>query len=133
MLTPGTYDLATLAITTALTNSAQTAIVDLEGMSAANLLFEMLGGTGGTSIAALVQTSFDDGNTWLDVARADFLTTAGKIRCVVENDAALGMTAYVALAAQGVNNGLLGDRLRAVITSVGTYTNTSLAVRASVH
>jgi hypothetical protein len=133
MLTPGTYDLATLAITTALANSAQTPIVDLAGMSAANLLFEMLGGTGGTSIDALVQTSFDDGTTWLDVARATFLTVAGKKRCVLQNDAPLGMTAYAALAAEGVNDGLLGDRLRAVITTVGTYSNTTLSVRASVH
>lgn len=133
MLTPGTYDLATLGITTALTNSAQTPLTDLDGMAAANIVAELLGATAGTSISALVQTTFDDGTTWLDVARFDFTTTAGKKYAVLQAVAAKGVTSYAALAAEGVNDGLLGDRLRAVITSVGTYTNTTLNVRASVH
>lgn len=132
-MTPGVYDLATLSITTALTNSAQTAIDGLDGMSGANLLFEMLGGTGGSAITAVVQTSFDDGTTWLDVARVDFATTAGKKYCNLQTAAAKAMTAYAALGSEGVNDGLLGDRVRAVITSTGTYSNTTLAVRAAVH
>jgi hypothetical protein len=133
MVNPGTYDLCTLAITTALTNSAQTPIVDLDGMAAANLLFELIGGTGGGTISALVQTSFDDGNTWLDISLKTYTNTAVKTRCVLENNAAAAMVDYAALVATGVNNGLLGDRLRAVITSTGTYTNTNLSIRASVH
>lgn len=132
MFNPGTYDLFTLAITTALTNSAQTPIIDLDGMSSANILFELLGGAGGTSINALVQTSFDDGVTWLDVALKTYANTAVKTRCVLETRAAMAMTDYAALTVTGANNGLLGDRLRAVITSVGVYTNTTLNIRASV-
>jgi hypothetical protein len=40
--------------------------------------------------------------------------------------------AYAALASAGVNDGLLGNQLRVVITSVGTYANTTLSVRASL-
>lgn len=133
MLTPGTYDLCTLAITSALTNSAQTWIANLDGMSAANILVELLGATGGTSVSVLIQTSFDDGTTPLDIARCDFTTTPGKKYCNLQTAIAKAITAYAALAAEGVNDGLLGDRLRVSVTSVGNYTNTTLAVRASVH
>lgn len=133
MLTPGTYDLATLAITTALTNSAQSWVVDLDGMSAANILVELLGATGGTSLSVLVQTSFDDGTTPLDIARFDFTTTPGKKYCNLQTMVAKAITAYAALAAEGINDCLLGDRLRVSVTSVGIYTNTTLNVRASVH
>ena len=137
MVTPGVYDLAALAITTALTNSAQTAITGLYGMSVANIVAELLGGTGGTTIVGVVQTTFD-GTVWLDVARFDFNTadsppSAGKKYCVLQTNAAKAVSQYAALAAEGVNDGLLGDRLRAVLTSTGTYTDTTLSIRAAVH
>ena len=137
MVTPGVYDLAAIAITTALANSAQTPIINLSGMSAANIVAELLGGTGGTTIAGIVQTSFD-GTVWLDVARFDFNTAdsppaAGKKFCVLQTNAAKAVTGYAALAAEGVNDGLLGDRLRAVLTSTGTYTDTTLSIRVAVH
>ncbi len=137
MVTPGVYVLAATAITTALTNSAQTAITSLDGMSSANLVAELLGGTAGTTIVGLVQTSFD-GTVWLDVARFDFNTadsppTAGKKYCVLQTNAAKSVTEYAALAVEGMNDGLLGDRLRAVLTSTGTYTDTTLSIRAAVH
>ena len=125
---PGVFVLAALAITTPLTAQAQSPIVDLDGISAANLLCEMVGGTGGTSVDVLVQTTFDGGNTWLDVAHFSFTNTAGKKFATLNALASKGVTAYAALAAEGVNDGLLGDQLRGVITSVGTYTNTTVAL-----
>lgn len=133
MVTPGVYTLAATAVTTALTNSVQTAIDSLDGMAAANIVMEMLGGTGGSTIVGIVQTTFDAGTTWLDVARFDFASTAGKKSVTLQTNAAKGVTAYAALAAEGVNDGLLGDELRAVITSTGTYTSTTISIRASVH
>ena len=133
MLNPGVYTLCSAAITAAITGQAQTAIVDLDGMAAANLLCELLGGSGGSTIQALVQTSFDGGTTWLDVARFDFATTAGKKFANLQSAAAKAITAYAALSSEGVNDGLLGDRLRAVLTTTGTYANTTLTVRAAVH
>jgi hypothetical protein len=133
MISPANYDLCVTALTTAQTNAAQTAITGLAGMSAANILVELLGATGGSTAIAIVQTTFDDGTTWLDIARFDFTTVAGKKYCIINNDAAKAVTAYAALGSEGVNNGLLGDRLRAVLTSTGTYTDTTLSVRVAVH
>lgn len=126
---PGVFDLAVTAVTTALPAQAFTPITGLDGIEAANILCEMLGGTSGTSIDVLAQTSFDGGNTWLDVAHFSFTSTAGKKSAVLDASASKGVTPYSALAAEGVNDGLLGDQLRGVITSVGVYTNTSVALR----
>lgn len=132
MNSPGVYTLAALGITTALATQAQTPTTGLDGMSAVTLEAEVLGATGGTTISVLVQTSFDGGTVWLDVARFDFTTSAAKKWCVLQGLAAKAIASYAALASEGVNDGLLGDELRAVITSTGTYANTTLAVRASV-
>ena len=48
MAIPGTYTLAALTITTAITAQRQTAIIDLEGMSRAVIEAEF-SGTGGSS------------------------------------------------------------------------------------
>ena len=42
------------------------------------------------------------------------------------------VTSYAALSANSVNDGVLGDRLRVVIDSTGTYVNTVLSVIAAV-
>jgi len=130
MISPGLYTLAILGVTTPLATVPQSEVDGLDGMNAVTLEAEVLGATGGTSVSALVQTTMD-GSTWLDIARFDF-TAAGKKYAVIEALSAKAVTAYAALAAEGVNDGLLGNSLRAVITSVGTFTNTTLAVRASV-
>lgn len=133
MISPATYDLAVLAVTAAQTNAVQTAIDNLDGMSSANVLAEVLGATGGSTLSVKVQTTFDGGTTWLDIARFDFTTTAGKKYCTLNAAATKAVTAYAALASEGVNDGLLGDELRAIVTSTGTYTDTTLSVRVSVH
>lgn len=131
-LTPDVYSLAALAITTALTDSAQTPIDGLEGMTAVTLEAVFSYGSGGTTCKAWVQTSFDGGTTWRDIAEFDFTTAS---RTAVANLSGLlskAVTTHNALAAEGVVDGVLGDRLRVKVTSTGTYANTSLAVRASV-
>lgn len=133
MENPGLYTLFAGEITTALMNEASEAIVDLDGMNAVSLVAKLGYGSGGTSIAAKVQTSLDGGTTWLDVARFDF-TTAGATKVAnLSGLTAKSAAAYAALGSEGVNDGLLGDRLRAVITSVGTYAGgTTLDIRAAV-
>jgi len=128
----GVYDLAVTAVTAPLTSQVYTPITGLDGISAACLECELLGGTGGTSIDVLAQTSFDGGTTWLDVAHFTFTTAPAKKFAVINSLASKGVTAYSALSAQAdaVNDGLLGDQLRAVISSTGTYTNTTVALRA---
>lgn len=129
---PNVYTLYAQSITAALSAQAQTAIDGLAGMSAVTLEAELAYGSGGTSASAVIQTSLDGGTVWLDVARFDFTTASAKKWCVLQGLAAKGVASYSALAAEGVNDGLLGDRLRAVITTVGTYADTTLNVRASV-
>ena len=131
-LVPDVYTLASLGITTALTDSAQTAIEDLDGMTAVTIEASFSYGSGGTTCKAWVQTSFDGGTTWRDIAEFDFTTAT---RVAVANLSGLlskAVTAYAALTSEGVTDGVLGDRLRVKVTSTGTYVNTTLAVRASV-
>jgi len=131
MKSPGIYTLSALGITTPLVAVVQTPTVNLDGMSAATIYAELLGATGGTSVSALVQSTMDGGVTWLDVARFDF-TAAAKKWCVLQGIAAKAVATYAALAAEGVNDGLLGNQFRAIISSVGTFSNTTLSLRAAV-
>ena len=133
MDSPGLYTLALVPLTTALAASAgaQTAIVDLDGMTATTLECSFAYGSGGTSCTVLVQTHFD-GSTWRDIARFDFTTASAVKHCNLEGLLSKAVTAYAALASEGVYDGVLGDSLRAVVSSVGTYLSTTVAVRASV-
>jgi hypothetical protein len=128
----GVYTLAALGITTALSASAQTAIDDLGGMTAVTLEASFSYGSGGTSVAAVVQTSFDGGTTWRDIARFDFTTSTAVKVANLQASAAKSIASYSALGSEGVTDGVLADRLRCVVTSTGTYVNTTLSVRASV-
>lgn len=129
---PGVYTLAALQITTALTSSAQTAITDLDGATAVSIECSFAYGSGGTTASATIQTSLDSGSTWRDVARCDFTTSTRVAYANLLGLTAKNVATFSALAVEGVNDGLLGNQLRAVVTTTGTYVNTTLAVRASV-
>lgn len=134
MRNPGVVTLAALTLTTALTASAQTAITGKDGVSACGVMCEFVYGSGGTSCKVKVQTSLDGGTTWFDIAQFDFTTSSAKKYANLQTIAAKAVTAYAALSAEGVNDGLLGPRLRVEITSVGTYAgSTTVAVRAHLH
>lgn len=129
----GLYTLALVPLTVAIAASAgaQTPITGLDGMTAVTLEFSFQYGSGGTSCIVLVQTNFD-GSTWRDIARADFATTSAVKHCNLEGLLSKAITSYLALAAEGVYDGVLGDSLRCVVASVGTYVGTTVAVRAAV-
>lgn len=131
---PGVYLLASVPVTSAITSPAgkQTAIVNLAGMTAVTLEFDFTYGSGGTTCSAIVRTPFDGGTKFRDIARADFTTAAAVKHCNLEGLLSKGMTAYAALAAEGVYDGVLGDQLMVEIISTGTYANTVMTVRASV-
>lgn len=131
-LIPGVYTLASLGITAALSAQAQTAIEDLDGMSSVTIEASFAYGSGGTTCIAVVQTSFDDGTTWRDIARFEFATASAVKHANLQANGAKAIAAYAALASETVLDGVLGDRLRCVVTSTGTYANSTLAVRASV-
>lgn len=139
----GVKNLGALQVTSAVTdlvltegvsaqNMCQDFIDSLGGMSSVSLSFNFTYGSGGTSVAVVVQTSFD-GVNWIDIARADFATASKPKLCNVSAGMSRLVTEPAVLSAEGVNDGFLGDRLRAIVTSVGTYGgNTSVSVRAAV-
>lgn len=144
MNTPGIFNLGDVTVTSALTDSVITlgssaagavqAFIDrLNGMTSVSVQATFVYGAGGTSVAAVVQTSLDGGVSWLDVCRFNFTTVnAKKIANIVANGA-VAPAAASTLSDEGAGQAVLGDRLRCKITSVGTYSsNTSLSMRVSV-
>ena len=131
MISPGTYNLVSTAITTALTSEAYDATTGLDGVTAVTIEARLAYGSGGTTAAAVVQTSFDDGTVWRDVARFDFTTASATKVANLSGLLSKAVTSYAALASEGVTDGVLGDRLRAVVTTTGTYVDTTLSVRVA--
>lgn len=127
---PGAYQLVDLDLTTALTAQAQTSVDGLDGAAAITLVAEFGYGSGGTTCSVLCQMSADGGSTWFDIARFDFLLATRRAWCVIEGLAAKAVATYAALAAEGVNNGLVGPEIRGVVTSTGTYVGTTVSLIA---
>jgi hypothetical protein len=81
-------------------------------------------GSGGTTADAWVQTSFDEGATWADVANFHFTTASASF---LFNLSALTPTTHEytptdgTLAANTAIDGLLGPLWRAKYTTTGTY------------
>lgn len=138
MLNPGVYNLGDRTIAAALTDetitigsAGQELISRLEGMVSVSLQARLVYGSGGTSIACVVQTSLDQGTTWIDICRFDFATANALKIANISAAGAVAPGAVAALGSEGKLDGILGDRLRCVVTSVGTYAgNTTLSVRA---
>lgn len=123
-----------LAITTAGTTICSV-IDSLDGMLAASIEARFAYGSGGTSVDVYIQTSLDQGSTWIDVAQFRF-TTASAAK-VVNLSGLTPVTTPVtptdgAMAQNTCQDGILGDRLRAKVVSVGTYAGaTLLALRVN--
>jgi len=126
MINPGKYELFVAAITAALSAQAQTAIEDLDGIEALSLVARFVYGSGGTSLAAVVQTSVDGGTIWHDIARFDFTTASATKYANLSGLTYKAAAALSALGSEGQNDGLLGPMFRAVITSVGVYAGGTL-------
>lgn len=113
-----------------------TPVTGLLGMQVVNAQFVFLYGADGTSVKAYLQTSFDGGTTWVDVASFAVTTTAATRLFSVRSATAVAANytpTDATLADNTIKDGLLGDRLRVKYTSVGTYSGaTSLAVQAIV-
>lgn len=116
------------------TSAVLTAIGDLQGMSAVTLEASFTG-TGGSTCSAIVSTGFDGGTTRRQIARFDFTVSSGAAVVKIANLSGLlskAVTAYVDLASEGVNDGVLGDFLQVSLITTGTYVGGNLSVRASV-
>lgn len=90
-------------------------------------------GTGGTSADAYLQTSYDGGETWADIA--NFHTTAAATK-LINLSSLTPVTTQVtptdgSLAANTAVDGIIGDQLRVKYTSVGTWVAGNLEVNVS--
>lgn len=104
-------------------------VEDLEGILALALHARFSYGAGGTSCIAYVQTSLDQGTTWIDIASFPFGTES---QVWVVNLSALTPATTLSAPEDGtlyegtVFDGPLGDRFRAKVVTVGTYSGSTL-------
>lgn len=125
------------AITTAVSGVAP----DAPTYSLPGLNIESLGlqakftyGSGGTTAKVWVQTTFDQGATWVDIANFAF-TTASLTRLYHLTAAAAStiVTPTDGTLADGTAvNGLIGSNLRCKLTTTGTYAATTVVVTAVI-
>ncbi len=133
---PATLQLMSETITTAQTASVKTAVNGLARAKSVGIQFNFTYGSSGTSVDAYVQTSFDGGITWVDIA--EFSGTTSSLRKLYNLSALTPVTTiYVAtdgsLSANTAKDGFIGDQLRVKFTSVGTYAGTTtMAIHAVV-
>lgn len=145
MLDPGVYNLGDVAVAainaatvaTVVTSgndangNAQAFLDNFEGMVAATIQANFNWGAGGTSLKVMIETTLDQGVTWLEVARFAFATaSAEKVFNLIGAKEALAAVTPGAQSDDVAVSGIFGDRWRAKILAVGTYTgNTSLSLR----
>lgn len=136
----GLFNLGSAAITAAVTDSVLTSanfngapaafIGGLGGMKSLSAWANFAYGSGGTTAILKVQTSLDQGLNWIDILRFDFATANRKAIASVGVFANVAPAEVAALGAEGKLDNILGDRLRAILTTTGTYsTNTAISVR----
>lgn len=133
MIAPGVYNLGDFTVTAAGTQTGEP-ITDLDGMLAATLSARLAYGSGGSTVIVVVDASLNQGTTWAEIARFDFATAgAEKVVNLSGLTPRTAPLALAALSAEGCNDGVLGDRLRARVISTGTYAgSTVVSVRAAV-
>lgn len=141
----GIFNLGDATLTAAVTDSvitsgvssagvAQAFIDRLDGMNAVSVQAKFAYGSEGTSLKVDVETSLDQGVSWIPIARLAF-TTATATKVVNLSGLTPKTTAATlgALSDDACLDGILGDRIRCRITSVGSYAGgTTVSVRASV-
>lgn len=126
MLNPGIQSLGDFSISGAGTQTGDwtSDAIDLSGILAAAAQLRFTGGAGGTSVKAYLQTSLDQGTTAIDIACVVYATAAEvaafnfsaltpKLTAVVSSDGALADDTAI--------DGILGDRFRLKVVTVGTY------------
>lgn len=129
---PGIYSLGDFQVALAATQSGDP-VTGFEGMLSATISARLAYGSGGTTAVVVVATSLNQGGSWIDIARFDF-ATAGAEQAVNLSGLTPRTMPYAAipLAAAGSVDGILGDRLKATVTSTGTYAgSTVVSVRVS--
>ncbi len=113
-----------------------TAVEGFGGSSSITVQVAATIGSAGTAINVYIQTSLDQGTSWIDIMAFNFTNTTKTVVATV--DARKSITTPYAptngsLTPDTVKEGVLGDRLRFVAKSTGVYSNTTVAIRAQGH
>ena len=114
--------LPTTTITTAVTNQVG-GTLNLINKKYLAIQATFTYGSGGTNAKAWVQTSLDNGTTWIDIAEFTFTTSTARR---VYSLAATAVTSILTptdgtLTANTSVTGVLGDQYRVKYTTTGTY------------
>lgn len=145
MNNPGLYSLGDVALAAINAATAATVVTsgvdgvayldDLDGILSATIQANFNWGSGGTTLKAIIETTLDDGTTWVEVARFAFTTaSAAKVANLSALTPVTTVYAPTTLSDDAVKDGILGPRWRARILTTGTYAgNTSLALRLAAH
>lgn len=111
-------------ITTAQTATTKTVVTGFARAKGVTIQCNFTYGAGGTTAKVWVQTSFDGGATWVDIA--NFAHTTASLRRLFSLDST-GSVGTIVTATDGTladdtsENDLIGDQLRVKFTSTGTY------------
>ncbi len=125
---PATLVLMNETLSTAQTASTKTAVTGLARAKSLALECIFVRAGGGTTAKVWVQTSFDNGSTWVDIA--NFAHTTSSLSRAYNLSALTPLTSVYtvtdgSLADDTCKDGLIGDQLRVKFTSTGTYTGAS--------
>lgn len=105
------------------------------GTKALALQVKFVRAGGGTTTKVYLQTTFDDGATWVDIACLAFATTTSTKVSGLKTDIAVTPNTSPTDATMTDNtvlDGLLGDRIRAKYVVAGTYTGASSVTVSAV-
>ncbi len=123
---PGTFSLGDFTLDVPATQTG-TPVTGLAGMAVAAVQARFAPGGGGTGCTVFLQTSFDQGQTWVDLAALGFGAAGGVLLAsVAGGPLAPQAPTDCGLAAGTILSGPLGDRLRAKLVSTGTFTGSTL-------
>lgn len=134
MRNPGEYILKDASKNIAFTVTAAATqngdpVLKLDGMTALSGLVKFDWGSGGTTCKVYVQTSLDQGATWIDIAALAF-TTADASKVFNLSGLTPKTTAVVptdgTLTDDTCLDGILGDRVRLKVVSTGTYAGSTI-------
>lgn len=98
------------------------------GTKSITMFSKFVRAAGGTNVKIYLQTSFDGGVTWCDIACHTFLTTTANKISKVMIGTALGASIAPTdgtLADDTIVDGLLGSQFRIKYTTTGTYSGAS--------
>lgn len=128
--------LPSTTITTAVTGVTTTAIDIGNNVKNIAVQYNFTYGSGGTNLTVYLQTSFDNGTTWVDIACFQSTTASQRRLYNLSGETAVTSIATPTAGSLTANtsvNGFIGNKIRLSYTSTGTYAGgTTVAVHAII-